>query len=275
MKPHEGQGDQRGRRALLRLVKAVGLAALLVAAVSWLVFKTDVFLSSLPVGPLGPQSQAEALLQEMQAFHGDPERWAQQAQLQLEAEGDIPFVPARLAFGLARSKVRLTLRYEPGSHGTYEYKLEQGDEVTVGRADTNGARDGLGLLLDSVRHLFELPQTANSIPFQRGLPSSPSGQRRAFFTWGSSAQASADHDQIVLWSDRGRLARMDTTGRDIAPFTVARVEFEGLTKLGAFQVPTQATIYGGAQKTKIIHRWKLRSIGLVQPRTAPLVSSSR
>lgn len=229
----------------------VGLVVVLGAA-GFVVFGTEAFLSELEVGPLGSAEEVEPMLDETAAFHGDPKRWAAQPMIELRARGAVPFTPARLAFGLADENVELTMRFDPGGYGVATYELIDGEAVR--RSDVPK------LLLDSVRHLFELPFTARSIPYRAGLPAGADGRRRAFFTWGRDATPTSKWDQIVLWSDGGHVQRMDTTGRDIAPFIIARVELEGLVRLGDFRIPKRAVVLDDGRDGAVVHAWEIISI---------------
>jgi hypothetical protein len=246
------------RRGVLRALGFLCALVLLLGVAALVVFRTDLLLASLDVGPLGSEADAQHFLDEVGAFHGAPERWASQPAIEMKLRGSVPFTPARLAFGLEESDVLLTLRFEPGVHGVYDYTLQDGDQTRRGRVDTRQDRDATGLVLDSVRHLFELPFVAASVPYRRGLPS-VAGRRRAFFTWGDPPTATSAYDQIVVWHEGGQVVRMDTTGRDIAPFIVARVEWDGRVELGGFVLPRRAAVYNDGRDGAVVHAWALIS----------------
>lgn len=249
------------RPTRLRRTARVVLTVVLTLAVGLaVVFHTELFLSSLDVGELGSEGDADDQISALVQGHGDPAGWKRRALVELRLRGTVPFAPARLAFGLHSTDVELTLQFEPSNPGRYAFTLRDGVAVSRGEVDTRGERDGLGLLLDSVRHLFELPFVAGQIPIRRGLSAADGTTRRAFFTWGTGPQPSPQHDQIVLFERGGRLVRMDTTGRDIAPFIVARVEFRGAVALGDHRLPARATVLDAGSGRDVIHRWELVSV---------------
>jgi hypothetical protein len=248
---------KRGKRWMRRVAISALIIGALLGVAAFAALRTDLLLSSLEVGPLGSPQQANVVLRDLAAAHGSPASWARRPALTLRLRGYVPFFFARRAFGLDEERVRLTIRFTPAEHGRYRYVLHDGSRSRRGAVDTRADRDGLGLLLDSVRHLFELPFTARAIPQRRGLADGPNGEHRAFFTWGDNVAATSAHDQIVLWTRGGRLSRMDTTGRDIAPFIVARVVFEGSVKLGDHVLPRRATVYGSGGE--LIHRWEIEA----------------
>ncbi|MCA9526253.1 MAG: hypothetical protein KC549_08135 [Myxococcales bacterium] len=253
------------RRALLALaaLAVVGVAAGLV------VFKTDLLLEALPVGPLGDEAAADAWIAEVEGAHGARTDWLAQGEVELHTRGELAFLPVRLLFGLPLSSVDvdLTLRFRPDTHGPYAYTLRLGDAVRHGTADTRRDRDGLGVMLDSVRHLFELPWTPATVPFRRGLPPSADGLRGVFLTWGDP-RPTRQYDQVAAWTRAGRLVRMDTTGRDVAPFVVARVEYAGEVALGGLRLPQTATVVRPGDGS-LVHRWELVSARRVAPGEAP------
>lgn len=99
---------------------------------------------------------------------------------------------------------------------------------------------------------------AASVPYRRGLPSE-AGRRRAFFTWGDPPTATSAYDQIVVWHEGGQVVRMDTTGHDITPFIVARVEWDGRVELGGFVLPRRAAVYNDGRDGAVVHAWALIS----------------
>ena len=240
-------------------------ACLLTTAAGIALFRTELFLASLDVGPFGSEAQADEMVDALREGHGAPEAWRRLGVVELSFRGEIPFIPARLSFGGTSSNVTLRMRFRTDQHGEYHYWLRDGEDERSGAADTRRGRDGLGLLLDSVRHLFELPLVAREIPLRRGLPAQTDGSKRAFFTWGDSLAPNREVDQVVLSSMHGRLFRMDTTGRDIAPFILARVDFEGEVALRDVRLSRRATIRDPGPDGDLIHRWELTGARVVAP----------
>lgn len=148
--------------------------------------------------------------------------------------------------------------FRPDTHGRYRYTLRQDDDVTTGEVDNRHGRGALGFMFDSVRHLFEVPWSASVIPFQRGLEARADGCEGIFLTWGADAKPTPSYDQVAVWSRNGRVVSMDTTGRDVAPFIIARVDFEGEISLGELRLPRSATVVD--PKGKVVHRWELVSV---------------
>ncbi|MCA9672731.1 MAG: hypothetical protein KC503_44355 [Myxococcales bacterium] len=247
------------KRWLRRLGIVLASVLVLLGALAFVAFRTNLLLSSLETGALGSEREADALLRGLAAAHGTPERWRSQGHLVMRVRGNVAFFAARRAFGLDQAKIELTLRFRPNAPGRYHYVLVDGARVRRGHVDTRRDRDGLGLLLDSVHHLFALPFVAGEIPVRRGMARAPSGEQRAFFTWGRGTAASPKHDQVVLWTRAGGLVRMDTTGRDIAPFIVARVQFEGTVRMGQLRLPARATVYDD-RFGRLVQRFELVSI---------------
>lgn len=251
-----------------RLRWLAGLAAPTGSAVlAWLVaFHTDVLLSELEVGPLGAEAVADGWVERVSQIHGSRSAWLAQGEVELTARGELPFLPTRPIFGLplSASEVELVLAFRPDEHGPYCYTLRYGGEERSGTVDTRGERDGLGLLLDSVRHLFEVPFSSPVVPLRRGLPPAADGLRGIFVTWGSDPHPTQAYDQVALWERAGRLVRMDTTGRDIAPFILARVDYAGEVGLGSLRLPRSA-IVRHADGRRVVHQWELLHARRVVP----------
>lgn len=247
----------KSRRALRTILLSVLLGTSALSLCGLLVFHTDALLSELDVGPLGTEADVDVWMERVEAAHGARARWLQQGEVELTTRGSLPFVPVRAMFGLpvTTSEVDLTLTFRPDTHGPYRYAIRHGDQLLSGTSDTRTDRDGLGLMLDSVRHLFEVPWTAPTVPFRRGLGAAP-GLEGIFVTWGSDPRPTRSWDQVALWSRGGTVVRMDTTGRDIAPFILARVDFDGAVELGALRLPRTATI-SRADGEEVVHAWEL------------------
>lgn len=254
------------RRSRLRWWSVPLLLLLALPAVAW---RTDLFLSALDVGPLGTEGEVDAWLERTARVHGSRAAWLEQGEVELTTRGELAFPPLRVMFGtgLADPSVELTLVFRPDTHGPYRYRLRQGDVVESGEVDTREGRDGIGFMLDSVRHLFEIPWSPPTVPFRRGLSTSRDGRDGVFLTWGEDAHATRRYDQVALWSRDGRIERMDTTGRDVAPFIVARVDFEGELMLAQLRLPRSATVTD--PKGKVVHRWELLSVSSTVGRRAP------
>ncbi|MCB9685023.1 MAG: hypothetical protein H6738_07630 [Alphaproteobacteria bacterium] len=245
--------------AAARMGAGIVGVVVMVATVGFAVFRTDLLLSRLEVGPLGSEADADRVLPQLASAYGPADAWRALPAVELELVGEVPFVPARLLFGMAPTTphTALTVRFEPGRHGVYGY-VQDG---VRGCADTRSERDGRGLLLDSVHHLFTLPFSVGDVPFRRSVSTAgPDGSTGTFLTWGDDPEPTSAFDQVVLWTDGGRIARMDTTGRDVAPFIVAAVPYDGTAEVeGApgFLLPHTATIQRGPGGS-IVHRWELR-----------------
>ena len=237
---------------------ALPILVLLLAPV--VIFKTDLLLSELDVGALGSERAVDEWVSDVARVHGSRAAWLAQGEVELTTRGHLPFAPLRAMFGTALTDptVELTLTFRPDTHGPYRYTLRQGDNVRTGQVDNRDGRGALGFMFDSVRHLFEVPWSAPVVPFRRGLAPSADGRQGVFLTWGADAQPTRDYDQVALWSREGRVVRMDTTGRDVAPFIVARVDLNGEVRLGDLRLPKSASVVD--PKGKVVHEWELLGV---------------
>lgn len=253
----------RGMRFTKVVLAGAAALGLLGVGAGFAVFRTDLMLSTLAVGPLGTEAEADAWMADVARAHGSREAWLGMGEVTLETHGTLDFPPVRLFFGLPLDvrEVDLTLTFRPDTHGPYQYVLHTEHGEQRGAVDTRQGRDGTGLMLDSVRHLFEVQWTAPTVSFRRGLPER-SGLAGIFVTWGADATPTRRWDQVALWSRGGRVVQMDTTGRDVAPFIVARVDLEGQQRLGPLTLPGSARIRDdeGAD----VHRWELRTVSRSQ-----------
>ncbi len=242
----------------LRVGWAVLIVAGLVGAIV-LVWRSDVLLSALDPGPLGTAEDVQVWTAEVARVHGTRADWLAPGEIELHTRGRLVFAPLRVMFGTAWADpvVDLTLVFRPDTHGPYRYTLRQGESVTSGRVDTRADRDGRGFLLDSVRHLFELPWSVPAVPYRRGL-APRDGLAGVFATWGDDPRPTRAHDQIAVWARNGHVVRLDTTGRDVAPFIVARVDYTGELPFEGLRLPQRAVVRD--TKGKIVHEWELLAV---------------
>lgn len=231
------------------------------------VFKTDLLLADLRPARLGTEAEANRTLDKLGVYHGSHAAWSRLGRVRLTLRGSVRFLPARLALGLRWNApdVALTITFRPARYGLYQVRLENAGERFEGSVDTRRNRTRRGLLFDSVRHLFELPLSAQVIPLRRGMESARwNGEQleRVFATWGRF-EPQSKVDQLILWVQPnldgrgGHLKRVDTTGRDIAPFTKARIELLGTTRLGAFLLPAHVRVFALDSDTRLIDEWWL------------------
>ncbi len=168
-------------------------------ALGAVVLKTPLLLSDIRAEPLGSADEGRAHLHQAQAAHGGREAWLDREWVELELDGEIPFLPARLAFGDVNEQVHLRLRYDPREYGVATMVLD-GETHAI---DTRVERDGLGLLADSVRHLFEYAFSMESADVLAALPDRD-GHARIFASWGTDTPQ-MDVDQYIV-SDRSGAA---------------------------------------------------------------------
>ncbi len=243
-----------------RIKIIIGLLSVLLftaAAAMFVVIKTDLFLADIRPAKLGGEKQAAVLLNKMRAAHDPTGAWNRIKKVRMSWKGFVPSTPARFGFGVPHEQVRLTMEFSPREKGPYKVDLKSGKLTISGEVDTRRDRDGLGLLYDSVRHLFELPIEGKRTEFMRAMSGAHWNDRaheRLFLSWGKGI-ATGEYDQLILWLQAGRLTRFDTTGRDIAPFIVARVEYRSYTVFEEMILPGKVVILD--TKGAVVHEWEL------------------
>jgi len=241
------------RKFLIGLVAVTATAA--VAAI--LVMRTPLLISDIRTEPLGDRSAGRKVLEASQRAHGGLDAWKARSWVELEVSGHVPFPPARWAFGVpAHTEVRL--RFDPQVVGLATLTVDDGEPIAI---DTRKERDGLGLLADSLRHLWEFPFAMDTADVVAGL-ASVDGHDRVFLSWGTDAPQMTV-DQYILWSDgTHRTVRFDSTGRAITPFTKAVVVFEDHRRVEGFEVPGRVKVTRAGQEGAVVHEWTLKGIRL-------------
>jgi hypothetical protein len=237
---------------------ATGIASLLlVSALAFvagvIALKTPLLLSDIREDPLGDPAKGRAVLLRTQAAHGGLDAWRTRDWIELELRGEIPFAPARFGFGGVGEELHVVLRFDPAVHGLATLTLD-GQDLAV---DTRGERDGLGLLAESVRHLWEFAFAMDSADVLAALPARE-GLDRVFASWGTDAPQPAV-DQYVLWSDQQEhiVRRFDSTGRAIAPFIRARVVFDDYRDVEGFMLPGTVTVHRAGERGGVVQAWRL------------------
>lgn len=256
-------------RTRTKLAIAASSMLVLGAGLVAVVMKTPLLLADLRTEPLGDAEQGRATLHRAQAAHGGRDAWLDHEWVELELDGDVPFLPARLGFGGVDERASVWLRFDPRQYGVATLRVD-GETHAI---DTRSDRDGLGLLADSLRHLWELPFAMESADVIAALPDRE-GQERVFASWGTDAPQ-MDVDQYVLWTDPAQhlVRRFDSTGRAIAPFIVARVMYEGYRTIDGFELPGRVTIYD--EEDAVVHRWTLVAARLGPARSEAVTASRR
>ena len=245
--------------ALRRLGGGVLIVLLAVSGGAFAALKTEVLLSDLKPEVLGTEAEADRILKALPKEHGNPARWRALPRVHMELRGRVLLAPVRYVFGMSEVDVELSMSFVPQRHGRYHAEIRQRSGARTGAFDTRTDRNGAGFMLDSVRHLFELPVSAEQLPIRRSMaPSSIDGvvHQRIFASF-NRIEADPQADQLVLWIREGRLVRFDTTGRDIAPFIKARVEYEGRYALEEISLPKFARVYRWAKGGSLVHEWEL------------------
>lgn len=241
------------RGARRRLLLSLVAAPLLVASLGAAAVKTPWLLSDIRPSSMGSVDEGRDTLRAIQRAHGGAGNWRSLSWVELEFTGTVPFLPARLTFGVPE-QFDLVVRFTPAVPGRASLILNG----TVHEVDARDGNEGLALVANSVRHLWELPFAMQSADVVRHVADTQ-GYERVFASWGTP-EPQADTDQYILWSRGGVIERFYSTARVITPFTVACVDLEAFRTVEGFVVPGKVTVRGDHPQGRVVQRWELRGI---------------
>ncbi len=257
------------------------VSALVVAMVvsGFIALGSDLFLADIRPATLAAEHSGTPVMKSLEVAHGGLERWRAQGQVSVVLEGtwESPLPHWGMAPFLGDSPV-IQLTFAPAKHGDAVLRVlgesKQVFEVRDGVSWVHteaGAMEGppkLPLLVDSLRHLLEMPFAMQSVDVCLATSDASWNRQehaRIYATW-NTPKPQRDVDQYVLWQNKttGYLHRFEATGRFMAPFSTASVIMKDHVSFGGFVIPKSIAVHRGHEPGDPLMRWRVVSVEFPQ-----------